>query len=298
MKSKRRKELEGRLAAFALRRLQASLMRKSPERAELQGAKIGRLLMKFGKSRRNRALANLELAFPDKTPAEREEIARKTFEHFGMITCDFLQIPKRSMEEFNATVEVVGYEHLDNALALGHGCIFITGHFGNWERASTWMSTHGYKLNVVARDADDTGVNAIVNELRTKTGTQVLSRGAAARPILEALKRNELVGILPDQNADEIFIPFFGKPAGTVLGPGVIHKRTGAPVVPGYAIRIGPGRYRFEVHPPLVPVEGYDVKEGMMRAIHASLEGVIRKYPEQYLWFHDRWRNARKRGLL
>lgn len=255
--------------------------------------------MRLGKSRRERALNNLAIAFPDMAFSERERIVKATFEHFGMITADFLQIPKRSIDDFNATTEVVGEEHLANAMALGKGVIFITGHFGNWERCSTWVSTHGYQLSVVARDTDDQGVNSIVNDLRSFTGTKVISRGAAARPIIEALRRNEVVGILPDQNSDEIYIPFFGKLAGTVLGPGVIHERTGAPVVPMYGIRIGPGRYRLEIHPALTSVPGFETKgEGMMRAIHASLESVISRYPEQYLWFHDRWRNARNKGLI
>ncbi len=299
MKSKRRKQIEGKLGEILLRRVQKNLLRKSPVDAERVGRRIGRILMRVGKRRRERAFANLALAFPEKSDAERADIAERAFEHFGIISADFLQIPRRSLEEFHASTEVVGRENLDKALALNKGVIFITGHFGNWERSSTYISSEGHTLSVVARDTDDAGVNSMVNDLRSFTGTKVISRGAAARPIIAALRRNELVGILPDQNADEIYIPFFGKLAGTVLGPGVIHERTGAPVIPAYCVRIAPGKYRIEVHPALEPLPGYETKgEGMMRAINASLEEIIRKHPEQWLWFHDRWRNARKKGLL
>jgi KDO2-lipid IV(A) lauroyltransferase len=158
---------------------------------------------------------------------------------------------------------------------------------------------NGYKLAVVARDTDDRGLNRMVNELRERWGTEVIARGDAVRPILTRLKRNEFVGILPDQNSTEIFIPFFGKPAGTVLGPGVISERTGAPVICCWCPRVGVGRYKFLIEPPLVSQPGYETRgEGMMRAINASLEGVVRRYPDQWLWFHDRWKSARRRGLL
>ena len=293
-----RKKLEGRAGEWLIRKLQRKLLRQSPEAAEKYGAKLGRRLFRVAKSRRERALSNLRLAFPELSESERTSIAQKCLEHFGMITADFLQIPKRSQEYLQSTTEVVGVEHVKTALAQGKGVLAVTGHFGNWERLSTYLSLDGITMNVVARDADDQGVQGLVKEMRSFTGTKVLSRGNAAREIMRALKRGELVGLLPDQNADEVFIPFFGQPAGTVLGPGVMHKRTGAPVIPVVCTRIGPGRYRTVVFPPLEPVPGYEIEEGIMRAFNDFLEREIRKAPEQYLWFHDRWRNARKRGLI
>lgn len=300
MKSKsRRKQLEGKVGEMLLRQVQRSLLRKHPEQAEKVGERIGRVLMSVDRRRRERCLANLELAFPEMPLAERETLCRKVFEHFGRVSADFLQIPRRTEDSFRDTTEVVGLEHLHGALSHGKGVLMVTGHFGNWERCSTWVSMHGYKLSVVARDADDMGVNTIVNDLRRFSGAKVISRGNAARPIIEALRRNEVIGILPDQNSDEAFLPFFGKLAGTVLGPGVIHERTGAPVLPVYGIYLGAGRYRIEMQPVLEELPGYEVRgEGMMRAINANLEAMIRRHPEQWLWFHDRWKNARRRGLI
>lgn len=281
-----------------MRRLQRRLLKLSPEKAEALGQRLGRRLFRVAKSRRNRALSNLALAFPELTERERFTLAQRCLEHFGIVTADFLQIPKRTAEYLEASTEIVGLEHVEKALALGKGVIAITGHFGNWERMGTLLAGRGHKTSVVARDADDQGVQGIIKDLRTHTGAKVLSRGNAAREIMRALKGGEIVGILPDQNADEVFIPFFGHLAGTVLGPGVMHKRTGAPVIPVVCVRVGPCRYRVEVSPPLEPEPGYSIEEGIMRAINNFLEREIRKAPEQYLWFHDRWRNARKRGLL
>jgi KDO2-lipid IV(A) lauroyltransferase len=128
----------------------------------------------------------------------------------------------------------------------------------------------------------------------------MLSRGNAMRAILEALKKNRSVALLADQNSQEATIRFFGKPCGTVLGPAVLHLRTGAPIVLSFSPRIGPGRYRMITDEPL-DFTGQDPKpspEEIMQRIHDRYEEVIRQYPEQWLWFHDRWKSARQRGLL
>ncbi|MCG9896062.1 MAG: lysophospholipid acyltransferase family protein, partial [Fimbriimonadaceae bacterium] len=202
-------------------------------------------------------------------------------------------------ERLEETTVVEGFHHVEQALAQGRGALMITGHFGNWERISAWLSHRGVPLSVVARDANQAEINDLINSLRQGPGTRVIPRGNAARPILERLRANELIGILPDQNSQEIYIPFFGHPAGTVLGPGVLAERSGAPVIPVACVRVGVGRYRIRFDDPLVPepVEG-PRGEGTMRAIHAWLESVIREHPEQWLWLHDRWRSARREGLL
>lgn len=293
------RQLTNWLAPKALSHFRRKLAKKSPEEAEMWGEKLASIWWTFGGRRRQVALSNLAMAFPELSLEERNRIARAVFTHFGRVTADFLASSGRPTEELAKEMDVEGKEHLDEALALGRGVLLITGHFGNWERVSRWMSGMGYKLSVVARDADQAKVNDAVNDLRQETGTRVIPRGAAARPILERLKANEVVGILPDQNSKEIFIPFFGRPAGTVLGPGVLAERSGAVVLPITCVWIGPGRYKVIFYPHLQPIsEGEKRGEGMMRAINAWLEERIRERPEQWLWIHDRWRSARKKGLL
>ncbi len=294
-----RREMEGILGAFAFEKAQRAFLRKSPEGAERAGARWGRLLFRVSKKHRERALTNLTLAFPEMSPTERLALAQRVFEHYGIATADFLRASRRSIEELDATTEVRGRENLDDGLSRGKGVLLITGHFGNWERCSSWMSAHGYPLNVIIRDANNSKLNDMVNELRTSTGTRVIPRGNAARPMIERLRANEIIGILPDQNTDEAYLPFFGHPAGTTLGPGVIASRTGAAVVPMWTVRIGPNRYQINFEPVMEPLPGYEVNgEGMMRAVMAFLERVIRLHPEQWLWFHDRWKSARRKGLL
>ncbi len=290
--------LGSRLGAAGFVRLQKWLEGMSAEKAERIGARLGRWA--FGASKKHRAIAleNLARAFPEKSVAEREQIARGVLVHFGRVMSDFMRGRKRSKEELFATTTIEGIEHLDNALAAGKGMMIVSAHFGNWERIGHAVSALGYTVHIIARDVKDPAMNALVDELRKAAGVHLISRGNAAMPTLKVLKRNEIVGILPDQNSDELFVPFFGQPCGTVTGPAVLSQRSGAPLVPVYCVRVGVGKYRFWIEPPLVAEEGYEPVEGMTRAVNASLERAIRQFPEQYLWIHNRWKSAKRRGLV
>lgn len=282
-----------------LLRIQKRLARKSQVEVEQFGAKLGRILFRVAKKRRARAISNLTIAFPELSDEERDNLALKVFEHFGRSSADFLASKGRTFADLEATTEVCGIENLEKATTMGVGTLLVTGHLGNWERIPAWLAYKGYDVGVVIRNADQEGVNQIVNEIRTKPGTIVIPRGDSARKILTHLRRNGIVGIISDQNAEDTFLPFFGKPAGTNLGAGVIQERTQSAVLPAYCVYIGPGRYRLVFDPLLQPFPGYEMKgEGLLRAMNAWIEGVIRQYPEQWLWFHDRWRNAREAGLL
>lgn len=298
MRSKR-KQLEQKLGSWAFRRLQAWAIRQPPEKAYARGEALGRLLYRLSRKHRRIALANLALAFPEMAEAERRSLAVRVFEHFGQTAVDFMRCSIRTDEEVLATTRCEGLEHVDRALEQGKGAMLITGHLGNWERAAHFMTAKGYKLSVIARDANQSDLNDLVLQLRQAAGVEVIARGNAARPVLTKMRRNELVAILPDQNSWEAFVPFFGKPAGTALGPAVLHRRTGAPLVPLACYVEGPGRLHMVFKEPIAPLEGYDDEDcAIMAAINLALEDFIRVHPEQYLWFHDRWKSARRKGLL
>lgn len=266
---------------------------------ERAGAKLGRLLFRLSRKHRERALSNLELAFPEMPSAERLALARRVFEHFGVIASTFVATESRTPEEILASVQLEGREHMEAALAKGKGVLLLTGHFGNWERFAHFGVLNGARIAVVVRDADHPGLQSRVARLRSAAGVEILSRGNAARAILGALKRELIVGLLPDQNSEESFLPFFGLPTGTVLGPAVLHLRAGAPLVPVFCVRVGVGQYRAEIEPPLEPLPGFATpQEGLMAAFNATLERAIRRNPEQWLWFHDRWKSSRQKGLL
>jgi len=298
-----RRKVEGNIGAALLRGVVRMMRAKSDAEAERLGAKFGRWIHHMVKRRRETCRNNLRMAFPDWPEDKIQKVALQVFEHYGRVTADFVRAPDRSLETLASSGTILGIEHINEALKLGKGAILITAHFGNWERFAAYAALKGYPVNVVARATNNPKMNEMMTELRSAQGTRVIDRGDAARPILERLRKNEIIAILPDQNTnpdiDGIFLPFFGKPAGTVLGPGVIAERTGAPVLVCYCIWEGPCRYRMVIEPELKAKPGYEKRgEGMMRAINDALEQVIRQHPEQWLWFHDRWKSARQKGLL
>ena len=292
------KTLVNRFGLYAFGVGQKVFLRKDVTVAERRGELFGDLAFRLLKSRRLRTIANLELAYPEWSDQKRQETARRVFRHFGLVTADFMRTPLRSNEELLANMEVEGFEHYETAAAVGKGIIACTAHLGNWERFGHWLIATGRQISVVARDANQGEIQNRVSKIRDMTGVTVLSRGDSARPILVKLKRKEIVGILPDQNSDESYVPFFGKQCGTVLGPAVLHQRTGAVLLPSYCVRVGPGRYKVVIREPIDISNTIHEPAEIMKQLNAVLESVIREYPEQWLWMHDRWKNARNKNLL
>lgn len=297
--AKTKQKFGEKAALFAFRRAQAYLGKSDIAKAERRGAKLGELWFKLDKRRIARAIDNVKLAFPEKTSAEHEEMVRQSARHFGIVLADFMRAPHRTDEELLATVEFepAAEEAYEIAAAPDKGIIAAPPHYGNWERFGHWLQATGRHITVVARDANEGSVNEAVNAIRRRNGMGVLARGDSAREILRLLRKKEIVGLLPDQNSRESYVPFFGHPAGTVLGPAVLHIRTGAPIIVCGCVRVGVGRYKVIAEPPLFATEG-ETPEELTARMNAAIERLVRRYPEQYLWMHDRWKSARRHGMI
>jgi Kdo2-lipid IVA lauroyltransferase/acyltransferase len=295
----RNNSLATRLGSVAFSAAENYFLKKTELQAEESGAKLGRFLypMPFMKKQRTRALSNLEMIFPEWEQKERERVAREVFIHFGRVAGDFLRSMNRTNEEVLASMTIEGQEHADEAFAMKKGIIAVTAHFGNWERLAHWFSSTGGKITVIARDANDAGMQERVSRIRANAGIEVLSRGRSTRALIEKLNNGEILGLLPDQNSEECYIPFMGKMCGTVLGPAKLHEKTGCPIIPAYCARIGPAKYKLIIEPLILAKEGETHQEVMIR-VNQALEKTVRQYPEQWLWLHDRWRSARQQGML
>jgi len=296
--SSRKKSLVSKLGAFAFRRFQPAFEHRDVAGAERLGERLAGWWFRLDRKHRERAIWNVQLAFPEKSEEEAKSIARESFRHYGRVMGDFLRSPVRTDQEVLDSVEQRDLGPYVEANDKGKGVLAITGHMGNFERLAHWYQAKGYTMTVIARDANDEGLQDQIAKIRGSRGMQMLSRGDSAREILKKLRNKETIGILPDQNADECFVPFFGKLCGTTLGPAVLHLRTGAPLVPGFCIRTGPGKYRVEIFEPMQYDKASATAEQIMADLNKVLETIIRKYPEQYLWQHDRWKSARQKGLL
>lgn len=286
------------LLAWMFDQAQRSYARGDVIRAEKKGERLGLMAYRLDSKHRNRAIANLRLAFPERDHEWAVYTARESFRHFGRLVGDFMRSPARTNEEALASITLSDESRSNIESTDGRGVVICSAHFGNWERAAHFVSATGRKLSVVARDLDQEGVQEHVLRLRKSSGIEVMSRGDAAMGMMRRLRRKECVAVLPDQNAGDAWIKFFGHTAGTVLGPAVMAKRTGAMLVPAYCVRIGPGRYEMVVQKPMDPeIRAFEPTE-IMAELNLGLEEVVRKAPEQYLWMHDRWKSARRAGLL
>ncbi|MCS6775505.1 MAG: lysophospholipid acyltransferase family protein [Chloroherpetonaceae bacterium] len=289
-----RKRLERAAGRLALRMLVTPLRALPLSVNQKVGRLLGGMLYYLLGRYRRVALMNLQLVFGQElTPAERRRMARRVFQHFGAVATEFVKLPGLRRDDLDRLVTVDGLEHLEQAYQGGRGVLLITGHFGNWEVLARWLTTHGHTLTVVARRANDAKTEELLRGTREKNGVQIVNRGGSAREILRALQQNTIVGILPDQNDADVFVPFFGLPTGTVDGPAQIHLRTGAPLLFAWCVRAPDNRFHVTLEPPeVIPPTGdrqADV-ERVMTLVNARLEAQIRRYPEQWLWLHHRWK--------
>ena len=245
--------------------------------------------------RRRLALANLAQAFPAASPSERRRIARQSFQHLGVLFVEGCFVLRRPLEEATRQIRIDGLEHLRSVFERHGRALILTAHLGNWELLTLAPVLTGYQLTVVARALDSPALNAWADRLRRAAGVEVVDKRAALRPVLDALRRGRLVGVLLDQNASRregVFVPFFGRLASTSRSMAVLALRTRTPVVPAFTRRLAPGRHEISIQQELPLPAGVDDEavRALTAGCTAAIESAVRATPEQWLWAHDRWR--------
>ena len=243
------------------------------------------------------ALANLKRAFgADWTDERIQATARESFRNLGLMLVEFfLRQPRITAEEVAREVRFERQEHFEEAFKRGKGVLLITAHYGNWEMMGPRLQQAGYQVNAVSRTADDPGTERMIEQIRTRSGMRQIPRRQAARMGLAALRRNEILGILLDQNTAEggVFVPFFGHPASTATGPAVFALKTGAAIVPTFCLRDADGTHRIKTWPPIYAAatgdRAADVRNLTAEITHV-IELQIRERPELWFWLHNRWK--------
>ena len=297
MKPRRRTRLWQRVVLGAFIGTTRTIQRLSRPTALRLGASIGRLGYRIDKKRRVIADRNLRLAFGESlTQQERDALTRRNFEHWGRAMMDFLRAPAATRAENERLVSAVeGREHLEALRAEGRGFIVISGHLGNFEFMGRWMADQGVPSAAIVRDPDDPAFAAYVRQMREYGGNETLNRGTSPKELLSRLRKGRVVTLGIDQNSADIFIPFFGVPVGTVIGPAWLALRTETKLLPTFCVCEPDDSYRIIFGEPIrVPATGdrdADVREGM-KAANAALESAVRRYPDQWLWLHNRWKSA------
>jgi KDO2-lipid IV(A) lauroyltransferase len=242
------------------------------------------------------ALANVALAFPELSAADRRRLARRSWQHLGMTLVELARLLGRPLDVTLSELSLDGLEHLRHAMSQHGRALVLSAHLGNWEYLSAAHRLVGYPLSVVVRPLDAPALDTLAEAMRRKTGVQLIDKRGALRPVLGALRRGGLVGILLDQNAarrESVFVPFFGRAASTSRALALLAVRTGAPVVPIFIRRDGPARHRVVIEPPLAPPVSNDPEQAIVELTTRCtqvIEAAIRRTPEQWLWSHDRWR--------
>ena len=237
------------------------------------------------------AMRNMELAYPDKTPAERKVIVDEVFRSIARLLYAFARFPRINRENISQWIRYEGLEHYLEAKKRGHGVLFATAHLGNWELSAFAHGLMTEPMNVVIRPLDNPAADRLVEQRRQLSGNRLIEKWDGARAILRALQQNEAVGILMDQNTslqEGVFVNFFGTPACANTAFAKIAHRTGAAVIPGFALWLeNEKRYVLRFYP-AVEITG-DAAQDSQR-LHAILEQVIREFPGQWLWIHRRWK--------
>jgi KDO2-lipid IV(A) lauroyltransferase len=241
-------------------------------------------------------LFNLRLAFPDWSERRRHRVLFGLFQNFGRMLADFAHFPDWKRANIERVIIYDGFENYAQAYKQGKGVLILTAHFGNWELSSFAHGVYGHPLNFIVRPMDNPLIDALINRYRSMSGGKAIEKRDFARGVLRAFGRGEAVGILMDQNmllGEGAFVDFFGHAACTTTGPARLARRAGVPIVLGLVIwdhRLRKYRLRFD---PVEWIERDDPEEEIVvNTAHFTklIEECVRRYPEQWLWVHRRWK--------
>jgi KDO2-lipid IV(A) lauroyltransferase len=278
-----------RIVAAGVRLLPMSVVRAC-------GGALGRAVYVVDGFHRRIALANLAQAFPTRSAAERRVIARVMFAHFGRLLLELMKFGTLSDAQMLARVESDGEERVLQAYQHGRGVLFFTGHFGYWEMQAIAQPLRVRPVSVLARPLDNPYLHHWLEQIRTRTGNAVIYRQGAIRKVMRELTANRGVALLIDQHlhsSDAVYVDFFDRPAATTSALAALALRTGAPVIPVFALPLPGGRYRFVYERPVPPPreDSPDAVREFTQRCTDVLEMYVRRDPSLWLWMHRRWRD-------
>ncbi len=257
---------------------------------------ISALFYHLGVKNRLLALHNLQRSFPEKDIKEIIKIAKGVYRHYAIVAAEFFDMPSITKENVHEWVEVEGYENYEKAIAQGKGLLSIVAHFGNWELLAIAVPLYAKAIHIVYRPLDNPVVDNLVEYVRTLQGNQLIPKGGSGKKIMELLKENQIIGILSDQNVapyEGVFVDFFGRPACTGVGLAVMAMRSGAPVIALFPARQKSGKYRVVVKPAIEAICTGNYEEDLKvntQRFTKIVEETVREYPDQWFWFHQRWK--------
>ena len=242
------------------------------------------------------ALYNLRRAFPEKAEAEIARIAKGAYRNLAIVCAEFFDLPHMNPERLNRLVDVEGLEHARRALERKKGLLIVGAHFGNWELMAVAVSILVAPGVAVYRPLDNAFLERVVRYVRASTGNSPVPKRRAMLQMYRSLGRNGTVGVLIDQNVswrEGVFVDFFGRPACTTDGLAQMALKFDTPVLPAFMIRKPDGRYRLFIGDEIEIIRTGNVDADLRantQRFTGLIEDTIRRYPDQWLWLHQRWK--------
>ena len=257
---------------------------------------FGKILFIVAKKHREITVDNLTYAFGhEKQPEEIERIARQVFINLIQIVFEIAWSLRLDDKDLFKQFKIDGYHHLKKAYEKGRGVLVLTAHLGNWELLSVLAGMFELPMSSVVRPLDFEPLDHYIHNLRSRYGGKMIPKQRSIRKIIRCLARGEAVYLLMDQNVDwyeGVFVDFMGHRACTNKGMALLALKTGAPVVPVFMIREKSG-LRAEFGPEVVTVKTGDRQKDIeinTQEYNRVIENVIRRYPDQWFWIHQRWK--------
>ena len=285
------------LLEYAGLRLLMSLTRPlSPFRATQAGDVLGDLVFHMTGIRKKLVLEHLGRIYGETESANKlRTMARSVYRQLGRTAVEHARLLARRTPDLRDRLAISGEEHVARARLGGRGVILVTGHFGYWELLGATVALLGYPITVVAKKLHNPAVDRLVHAGRERLGMAVTPMDSAPSAIFRALRRNECVGLLADQDAGPggVFVEFLGLRASTYQGPALFALRTGAPIVPCFIIRSGPERHRVCFEAPIEAVSTGDEPADIEQTTQAYTDVLARyilDYPDHWFWVHRRWK--------
>ncbi len=272
------------------------LFRILPRKTAFLLARIfGKLAYCLLPKERKKTVENLTLVFgKEKSEAEINSLAQEVFVNLAISGVDALLL-RRYKEKITDLIEVEGEKNFAEAYQEGKGIMTVTGHIGCFELMAPFFNQKGYKTAVIGRELYDKRLDKILVENREKSGVQNIPNTASVKEIFKALQQGKALGVLIDQNSNKVRnvkVNFFGKPANAPVGPALIALKTGSPIIPLAIVRNSKHTYRIIVGQKLEPKVTEDKEKEAVRLTQECtlfLEQIIKKYPAQWVWMHNRW---------
>jgi len=265
--------------------------------ARLAGARLAASLLWLRPSLRRAAMANLRLAFPEWDHRQRRAVLKGMVRQLGWMGAEFARFPRYTKANIERLVLLDGFENFATAQARGKGVLFLTGHMSAWELAPFAQALFGYPLSFLVRAIDNPRVDSLITRHRCLSGNSPIEKNQSARAVLKVLAAGGTVGVLADHNTslvEGVFVDFFGIPACTTAGLARFALHTDAAVVPGFLHWDAQVRkYRLCFEPAIELARSgddrTDIRENTQRFTRV-IENYVRRYPDQWLWLHRRWK--------